>query len=344
MCDGESRRHDARFGRKKGRILRKFLTLLKEAPGNVLWDISKWMFAGAISICAIIAALVNNLPWVYAIPLTIACSIVFALVMRAAIHSMRRLIPEPVVPLFAAIDELKKLRGELVHIFHLAQLSLLAKPLEALERLTWVIERSRILIKQDVFTDYISASDRNRYDTPYNEDDLINIERQYEKKGYLENVDETGRALFRHLYERCKRLDEVIGKINYPKPTEAASSNKTPVHVALIELRGLAEEGDVILKIFHSEELYSARPTLVDVEAYERRVQASVKRNDLKLSPGESGILEAPLPAGKIRESEEQALVLEGSSGDEPKVINRLVDRVDGVKRLLRRFESGNTP
>ena len=290
-------------------MLRKFLAFLKETPGNVLWDISKWVFAGAVSLGAIIVASINNLPWVFAIPVILGCGIVFSLVGWAAIRSLRQFVPEAETPLDKALDELKDLRGEVVHIFQLTQLSLLAKPLDALERLTWVLQRSRILIKHDAFRDYVSASDLNRYDTHYNEDDLINIEKQYEKRGYLGHADKASRALFRYLYERWKRLDEVIAKIDRSGIPVAAPNDRTSILVAVAELKGLRDEGDVMLGTFRVEELYGARPTLMDVEAYVKRLQASVRRNALGVSPGESALFEQPWPSGELSHIERQRFV-----------------------------------
>lgn len=314
---------------------RRLLTFLKETRGNALWDISKWVFAGTISVCVIIVAFISSLPWVYVIPLILVCGIVFGVVTWTAIHSIQRFIPEPEIPLRTALEELKGVRDEVVHIFHLARLSLLGRPLDALERVTGLTKKSRILIKGDVFRDHLSASDLNRYDAPYNEDDLSNIEKEYEKRGYLENVDSAGRALFRHLYERGKRLDEVIGKIERPESSLSGFNDRNPFVVAVAELNGLVDEGNVMLDTFRVEGLFGVRPTLMDVEAYVKRVRSSVGQRALEIGANELTTFEQPWPSQDVSHIQKEMAVRGCLSGDEFDVFGRLWERVERLKQLI---------
>ena len=319
---------------------RKFLAVLRDAPpGTVLWDLGKWVFAGAASICAIIVALINGLAWVYTLPLIIACGIIFSFVTWTAISSVRRFVPEPAIPFDAALRELKELCGEVDHIFYLGLLSLLAEPLDALRRVTELTKRGRAIIRREIFRDHISANDLNRYDTPYNEDDLINIEKEYEKKGYLEKVDEVGRALFRHLYERRKRLDEALARISRPQSVPAGADDRTPVTLTVAELKGLLDEGNVMLGTFRGEEPYGTRPTPLDAEAYAKRLQAAVRRRVLEVGSKEAAAFEQPWLPVNMADIERHQVVRKDLSEDETQAFDRLVDRVERLKQVVSTIE-----
>jgi hypothetical protein len=130
--------------------------------------------------------------------------------------------PPPPQPIFLAIDQLREwlYKGQaLENRFQFPD-----KPKPNFGECAKWDENTTVCARQQVFADIIRPNDMARFREPWDELACRKAESTLDEYGVLESVNDTGRSVYRYIFGRVKRLEELLAKIDGKAPLIEANA------------------------------------------------------------------------------------------------------------------------
>jgi hypothetical protein len=191
--------------------------------------------------------------------------------LRAQVDELLAIKKKEPQPIFVAIDELRILfhQGEaLANKFEIPEWE---KPTFG-QCVAWDDEVTACA-RQQVFSEIIRPDDMARFRTDWDNAACRNAEARLDSLELLKNVDGVGRAVYRYVWGRVKRLEELLAKID-GKITPPEREPQV-VAVALDELKDMEREGE---RMLDNAFLHGQFPTLQELGKYRAKTLAAVRQ------------------------------------------------------------------